>query len=111
MAGADSADRTDRDASRVDGGRRKLAGGGVTRPHRGPIKYFTSAGPKSGLILWREDCATIDVLSGAGDDTPIGTARPVGRTESGIAIWEISPDLAKVPGGWIVLGREFLPKK
>jgi hypothetical protein len=95
MAGADSADRTDRDASRVDGGRRKLAGGGVTRPHRGPIKYFTSAGPKSGLILWREDCATIDVLSGAGDDTP----------------WEISPDYAKVPGRWIVLGRELLPKK
>jgi hypothetical protein len=111
MAGADSADPTDGDVSPVEGGRRKPAGGGITRPGRRPIKYFTNAGPRFGPILWQDDCATIDVLSGAGDDTPIGTARPVGRTESGIAIWEISPDLAKVPGGWIVLGREFLPKK
>jgi hypothetical protein len=94
MAGADSVDPTKRDASPVDGGRKKPAGRGVTRPHRGPIKYLTSAGPESGPILWREDCATIDVLSGAGDDTPIGRARPVGCTESGIAIREISPDYA-----------------
>jgi hypothetical protein len=106
MAGADSADHTDSDASPVDGGRRKPAGGGVTG-----FNYFTDVGPRSGPILWRDDYATIDVLRNAGDFAPIGTARPTGRTESGIAIWEIILGYAKVPGRWIVLGREFLPRR
>jgi len=29
--------------------------------------YYTSAGPKSGTILWRDDWATIDVLRDPGD--------------------------------------------
>jgi hypothetical protein len=111
MAGADSADHTDSDASPVDGCRRKPAGRGVTGPGRGPIKYFTNAGPQSGPILWRDDHHRIDVLANPGDYTPIGTARPVGCTEGGIAIWEILIPGAVLPGGWIVLGREFLPKR
>jgi hypothetical protein len=106
MAGADSADPTESAASPVEGGRRRPAGGGVAG-----LKFFTNVGPRSGPILSRDDRATIDVLRGPGDYTPIGTARPAGRTEGGIVIWEISLGHAKVPGRWIVLGREFLPKK
>jgi hypothetical protein len=111
MAGADSADDTDSGASPVEGGRRKPAGGAVTGPGRGPIKSFTDAGPQSGPILWRDDHHPIDVLANPGDYMPIGTARPVGCTESGIAIWEILLRSAVLPGRWIVLGREFLPKR
>jgi hypothetical protein len=107
----DSADPTESDSSPVDGGRRKPAGGGVTGPGRGPNRYLTNAGPKSGPILWREAHHSIDVLEHPGDGTPIGTARPVGSTEGGVAIWEILIGQAAVPGRWIVLGREFLPKK
>jgi len=110
MAGADSADQTDGGPSPADGGRRRPAGGGVAGPGRGP-RRFTSAGPRSGPILWREDHHPIHVLRGHSDYTPIGTARPVGRTESGIAIWEILIRGAVMPGRWIVLGREFLPKR
>jgi hypothetical protein len=111
MAGADSADQTDSGPSPADGGQEGAGRRRRRRTGRGPIKYFTGAGPRSGLFLWREDCAPIDVLSGSGDDTPIGRARPVGGTESGIAIWEICLAYAKVPGRWIVLGGEFLPKR
>jgi hypothetical protein len=51
------------------------------------------------------------VLRSPDDFAPIGTARLAGCTTSGIAIWEISLAHAKVPGRWIVLGREFLPKR
>ena len=73
--------------------------------------YYTSAGPQSGTILWRDDRAAIDVLRDPGDLAPIGTARRVGSTASGIAIWEIVVGYSEVPGRWIVLGREFLPKR
>jgi hypothetical protein len=103
---ADSADHTDCDASPVDGGRRKPAGGGVTGR-----KFFTNSGPRSGPILWRDDGAAIDVLRGTGDLAPVGTARSAGRTEGGLARWEIFLGYAAVPGRWIVLGREFLPRR
>jgi hypothetical protein len=106
MAGADRADHTESDASPVEGGRRKPAGGGVTGP-----KFFTTAGPRSGPILWRDDGAAIDVLRHPDDLAPIGTARPAGHTKGGLALWEIFLGDAVVPGRWIVLGREFLPKQ
>jgi hypothetical protein len=106
MAGAESADHTDSDASPVEGGRRKPAGGGVTGP-----RFFTTVGPRSGPILCREDYDTIEVLVDRDDDTPIGTARPVGCIASGILIWEIILQDTKLPGHWIVLGREFIPRR
>jgi hypothetical protein len=106
MAEDDSADPTESDASPVDGGRRKPAGGGDAG-----LKFFTNVGPRSGPILWRDDCTAVDVLRNPDDLAPIGTARPAGRTESGITIWEIIIGHAELPGRWIVLGREFLPRK
>jgi hypothetical protein len=72
---------------------------------------FTNAGPGSGPSLWRDDCGCIDVLEHPRDRRPIGTARPVGRTEGGIAIREILSRVAAVPGGWVVPGREFAQRK
>jgi hypothetical protein len=106
MAGSDSVDRAERDASPVEGGRREPAGRGVTRP-----KFFTNAGPRSGPILGREACAAIDVLRSPDDLAPIGTARPAGSTASGIAIWEMIIGHAVLPGSWIVLGREFILRR
>jgi hypothetical protein len=73
--------------------------------------FYTNAGPMSGTILWRDDHATIDVLRDPGDLAPMGTARRVGSTASGIALWEIVVGYTPVPGRWIVLGREFLVKR
>jgi hypothetical protein len=111
MTGAESADQTDSGPSPADGGQEGAGRRRRRRTGRGPIKYFTDAGPQSGPILWRDDHHPIDVLANPGDYMPIGRARPVGCTESGIAIWEIFLAYAKVSGRWIVLGREFLPKR
>jgi hypothetical protein len=73
--------------------------------------YLTNAGPKSGPILWRDHYEAIDVLVAPDDYTRIGTALPVGRTEGGIAIWDIFVRGEAVPGRWIVIGREFLLKR
>jgi hypothetical protein len=75
------------------------------------MHYLTNAGPRSGPILWRDHYDAIDVLVDPEEYTPIGTARPVGCTEGGIAIWDIIIRGAAVPGRWIVLGREFLLKR
>jgi hypothetical protein len=74
------------------------------------MRYSTNAGRKSGPILCGDDYDAIDVFRDPDNHTPIGTARPVGRTEGGIVIWEITIRGAGVPGRWIVLGREFLPR-
>jgi hypothetical protein len=75
------------------------------------MPYLTNAGPRSGPILCREGYDTIDVLLGPGDCTPVGTAKPVGCTEGGIVIWEITMGDEAVPRRWIVIGREFLLKR
>jgi hypothetical protein len=75
------------------------------------MAYFTNAGPKSGPILSRDDCSAIDVLEHPHDRQPIGTARPVEGTGGGIAIWQITIPGKAVPGRWVVLGREFVPRK
>jgi hypothetical protein len=73
--------------------------------------YFTDAGPKSGPIFRGDGCAAIDVARDPDDDTPIGTARPVGCTEAGIVIWDTFIMEVVMPGRWIVLGREFVPRR
>jgi hypothetical protein len=75
------------------------------------VNYYTTAGPESGPILWRDDCAIIDVLRHPDGYVPIGMAMQLERTEGGIAIWDIILRGELVPGCWIVLGRQFLPKK
>jgi hypothetical protein len=75
------------------------------------VKYYTNAGPRSGPILWWEHHDTIDVLRAYDDYAPIGMAMKVGRTEGGIAIWDLIIRGEVVPGRWIVLGREFLLKR
>jgi hypothetical protein len=72
------------------------------------MDYITTAGPKSGPIVMRDGYDIIDVLVPHDCRTPIGTARPVGCTEGGILIWDITVRGKVVPGRWIVLGRQFL---
>ena len=74
-------------------------------------RYFTNAGPKSGPIFRGDGYAAIDVVRHPDDDTPIGTARPVGSTEGGVVIWDISIMGMAMPGPWIVLGRQFSPRR
>ena len=74
------------------------------------MAYYTNVGPKSGPILWADNYVAIDVFRDPGDGTPIGTARLAECTEGGVVIWEIFIRGAMVPGRWIVLGREFLPR-
>jgi hypothetical protein len=73
------------------------------------MSYFTNAGPASGPILRWDYYHAIAVL-GPGDAAPIGTAHPAAYTEGGVVIWEITVRGVALPGRWIVLGREFLPK-
>jgi hypothetical protein len=76
------------------------------------MSFFANMGPQSGPILWQEkdQCRAIGVLGSPHDPRPIGTALQVGRTEGGIAIWSIAVEGRELPGRWIVLGREFIPK-
>jgi hypothetical protein len=73
--------------------------------------YFTNHAPKSGPLLWRDGLGAIDVLRAPDDRSPIGRAKPVGRSEGGIALWVLTVDGAAPRGQWIVLGREFLPNR
>jgi hypothetical protein len=75
------------------------------------MAYFTNVGPNSGPIFWGDRYAAIDVVRDPDDDTPIGTARPVGCTEGGIMIWDIFIMGMEMPGRWIVLDREFAPRR
>ena len=63
------------------------------------MTYFTDAGPKSGPILWRDGLGPIEVFRAPRDRSAIGQATPAGRTEGGIALWELTI------GGARVLGR------
>jgi hypothetical protein len=74
------------------------------------MHYYTNAGRKSGPILCGDHYDAIDVFSDPDYVTSIGTARPAQRTEGGVVIWEIFIRGAMVPGRWVVLGREFLPR-
>ena len=76
-----------------------------------PVRYFTNAGWESGPILLADHYDSIDVfIGGPGGGPPLGMALPGGSTEGGIVIWEIFIRGVAVPGRWIVLGRQFLPK-
>jgi hypothetical protein len=72
------------------------------------MTYFTDVGPRSGPILWRDSFGPIEVFRAPHDRPAIGQATPVGRTEGGIALWELTVGGARVLGRWLVLGRQFL---
>jgi hypothetical protein len=74
------------------------------------MAYYTNVGPKSGPFFRADEHDSVDVLEDPGGRTPIGTARRAGSTPGGIVIWEIAVRGAAVPGRWIVLGREFVPR-
>jgi hypothetical protein len=74
-------------------------------------RYFTNIGPERGPIFREDGYAAIDVVRDPDLDTPIGTARPVGCTDGGIVIWDIFIMGMAMPEPWIVLGREFVPRR
>jgi hypothetical protein len=73
------------------------------------MPYYTNIGPRSGPILRSDGYGKIAVRAAPDDRTAIGTASPIGSTEGGVAIWQLAVGGAKIPGIWIVLGREFRP--
>src|SRR3954469_16774922 len=99
------------------GDERGSVGGGVAGPNRGgaggAMAYWTDSGPEGGPLPWqaRDEPRAIGVLGSPHDACPIGSALQVGRTEDGIAIWSIAVGGRQLPGRWIVVGREFLPKR
>jgi hypothetical protein len=118
MTGPDRADNDGGDASPGDGGTRGVRPGEASPARSGAgqggptVAYYCDDGPEKGPILWRErdERRAIGVLGSPHDSQPIGTAVQVGKTEGGIAVWSIAIEGREVPGRWIVVGQEFLPK-
>jgi hypothetical protein len=73
------------------------------------MPYFSSMGPRSGPILWRNGLAAIGVLEALGARMPIGMALSAGSDENGLALWTLTVGGDEVPGLWVVMDREFRP--
>jgi hypothetical protein len=73
--------------------------------------YYTPSGSKFGPILYRDDLGAIDVQAAHDGRRTIGKASPIGSTEGGVAVWQLTVGGSEVFGRWIVLGGEFLPMK
>ena len=82
------------------------------------MRYFTNVGPVRGPVLKGNVAGAKDTVPGAIDvlealdkPVPIGGALCTGRDAMGIAVWRLVVHNATVPGRWIVVDREFRPKR
>jgi hypothetical protein len=70
------------------------------------VRYFahiTAAGPvRSGQFPF-----AIGVLESPDKPMPIGMAFGVGRTESGLELWQLVVNGADAPGRFVIVNREF----
>jgi hypothetical protein len=71
--------------------------------------YQADLGPSIGLLMFEDSLRQIDVLSDAGDNTPVGTARRLGSDPAGLAVWRLNVHGAQLDGQWIVIDRQFVP--
>ena len=72
------------------------------------MEYFTNAsGP--GPVRYGQLPGSIGVLEAPDKPMPIGMALQIGRTEGGLAVWQLTIDGADVPGRWVIVDREFRP--
>ena len=82
------------------------------------MRYYTNVGPERGHVMkgtvpGAKDTVpgAIDVLEALDKPVPIGGALCTGRDAMGIAVWRLVVHNARVPGRWIVVDREFRPKR
>jgi hypothetical protein len=73
------------------------------------MSYFANIGPHFGPILGRHRLVAIGVLQAPEDDSPIGVALAVGRSDEEVEVWELTVRGVELPGHWIVVDREFRP--
>jgi hypothetical protein len=70
------------------------------------VRYFanvTAAGPdRSGQYPF-----AIGVLESPHKPMPIEMAFGVGRTESGLKLWQVVVHGEDIPGRWVIVNREF----
>jgi hypothetical protein len=52
---------------------------------------------------------SIGVLEAPDKPMPIGMAAAIGRTEGGLAVWQLTIDGADVPGRWVIIDGRFVP--
>jgi hypothetical protein len=82
------------------------------------VRYYTNVGPVRGHVLkgtvpGAKDTVpgAIDVLEALDKPVPIGLALCVGRDAACRAVWRLVVHDAVVAGRWIVVDREFRPKR
>jgi hypothetical protein len=72
------------------------------------MEYFTNAsGP--GPVRYGRLPGSIGILEALDKPMPIGIASEIGRTERGLAVWQLAIDGADVPGRWIIIDRRYVP--
>jgi hypothetical protein len=71
------------------------------------LGFFTSAGPAYGPLLRRDVAGTLPVLEALGQPAPIGIAFCTGANAAGVAVWRLSIRGRDLPGGRVVLHRQF----
>jgi hypothetical protein len=72
------------------------------------MEYFTNASTR-GRVRYGDLAWTIDIIDSLGGHAAIGTAREVGITPRGLALWELKVHGAEVPNQFIVVDGRFMP--
>jgi hypothetical protein len=71
-------------------------------------RYFASAGPRSGPVLYGFAPGAIGVHQ-EGEMMPVGTALSARWDAERRALWTLNVHGADLPGRWVVIDREFVP--
>jgi hypothetical protein len=61
----------------------------------------------AGTIRYGQIPGAIGVLDAPDQPMPIGMASRIGRTEGGLAVWQLAIHGADVPGRWVIVDREL----
>jgi hypothetical protein len=72
------------------------------------MEYFTNTSA-AGPVRYGQLPGSIGVLEALDKPMPIGMASAIGRTEGGLAVWQLTIDGAGVPGRWVIIDGRFVP--
>ncbi len=71
------------------------------------MRYYTTAS-KKGRVRYGQISATIGVGESDGFPMPVGQASQVGRSDEGVAFWQLNVRGAIVPGRFIIVDGAFV---